>query len=206
MMGFVSFIFCIMFCNVYHNKYITDMADSYTDASTEAANIATYYFKHQSDAEVNENIVDHDSDGEESVVEMSLHYSKEEIQFLATKAEEMILTNVSCENHSKQSRGNWQADTEDVSSDSDYESKISRDCFISSEPNISQRRLSPKRKLLNSRRKDWRHSLPECLEYFSPDLGHSPLPLPGRRAGGRSTQATPLAAGWEQVESFMSHE
>ena len=67
MMGFVSFIFCIMFCNVYHNKYITDMADSYTDASTEAANIATYYFKHQSDAEVNENIVDHDSDAKESL-------------------------------------------------------------------------------------------------------------------------------------------
>ena len=187
----------IMFCN----RYITDMADAYTDASAEAANIATYYFKHQSDAEVSENVIDHDSDAKESVVEMSLYYSKEEIQFLATKAEEMVLTNVSCENYSNNSRASLQADTEDVSSDSDYESKISRDCFVSSEPNISQRRLSPRRKLLNSRRKDWRHSLPECLEYFSPDLGHSPLPLPRR-----PDQTAPLSGGWEQVEYFMFHE
>ena len=169
------------------------MADSYTDASTEAANIATYYFKHQSDAEVNENIVDHDSDAKESVVEMSLHYSKEEIQFLATKAEEMILTNVSFENRSKKSRASWQADTEDVSSDSDYESKISRECFISSEPNICQRRLSPNRNILNSRRKDWQKSLPECLQYFSP------LPLP---ISADQTASTPASDPWEQVSSL----
>ena len=206
------------------------MADTFSYASSGNVNIATYYFKHESDDEFIENVSDEksisegcsDSDDEDSMFEMSLHYSKEDVHALATKAEKMVLNNTACENYMNDSQATWQANNEDDSSDSDYESKISRECFISSEPNISQRRLSPKRKLLNSRRKDWRNSLPECLEYFSPslatyknNLAHSPLPESFQRCSSTGEvnsrhgtespgqASVPLSDGWEQ-EQYLS--
>ena len=108
-----------------------------------------------------------DKSTQDASLEKSLNYSKEEVQLLARRAEEMILSNVKYE-----SFNNCNDQSEADTSDSDYGSRASREWFVSSEPNITQRRMSPQRKLLKSRRKDWRHSLPECLEY-------SPLPLPG---------------------------
>ena len=131
----------------------------------ERANFATYYFKHES--EEDEVSTQDDIEAEDVSLEKSLNYSKEEVQLLARRAEEMILSNVKYE-----SLNNCNDQSEADTSDSDYGSRASREWFVSSEPNITQRRMSPQRKLLKSRRKDWRHSLPECLEY-------SPLPLPG---------------------------
>ena len=125
--------------------------------------------------------------------EMSLHCSKEDVQALAVKAEQMVLQSRGYKNYSKPAHASWQANNAGELSDSDYESKISRECFISSEPNISQRRLSPNRKHLNSRRKDWRKSLPECLQYFSPSSADQ---VP-------SQASTPAQADlWEQVSTW----
>ena len=123
--------------------------------------------------------------------EMSLHCSKEDVQALAVKAEQMVLQSRRHKNYSNAACASWQAINAGESSDSDYESKISRECFISSEPNISQRRLSPNRKHLNSRRKDWRKSLPECLEYFSPSGADQVT----------SQASTPASDIWEQVST-----
>ena len=130
---------------------------------------------------------------------ISLNYSKEDIHALAVKAEQLVLRN--------SQRKKVKYKTIDTSSDSDYESKQSRDCFISSEPNIYQRRTSPCRKKLNSRRKDWRNSLPECLEYFTPSKSyhstpskvsrsHSPSTTPSESGSRSSTRLSDL---WEQV-------
>merc|ERR1719323_1084099 len=54
---------------------------------------------------------------------------------------------------------------EEVDEDSDYSSNHPLSPLVSSEPNL-QRRTSPKRRVLNSRRRDWRNSLPECLEFY----------------------------------------
>ena len=128
--------------------------------------IVANQFTYETDGE--DSIREEPSDSDDSVHEMSLHYSKEDVHALAVKAEQMVLQSQRYKNYSKAARASWEANNVGETSDSEYESKISRECFISSEPNISRRRLSPIRKHLNSRRKDWRKSLPECLEYFSP--------------------------------------
>ena len=151
--------------------------------------IWAYQFSTETDEE--DSIREESSDSEDSVHEMSLHYSKEDVHALAVKAEQMVLQNRHHKNYSNAARASWQANNAGESSDSDYESKISRECFISSEPNISRRRLSPNRKGLNSRRKDWRKSLPECLEYFSPS-GADQIP---------SQASTPASDLWEQVST-----
>jgi hypothetical protein len=148
-----------------------------------------YQFSTETDDEVS--IREESSDSEESVHEMSLHYSKEDVHALAVKAEQMVLQSRRYENYSNDTRASWQASNAGESGDSDYESKISRECFISSEPNISHRRLSPNRKHINSRRKDWRKSLPECLEYFSPSTADQ---VP-------SQASTPASDLWEQVST-----
>ena len=156
----------------------------------DAVGIVAYQFKHETDNE--DSIREESSDSEESVHEMSLHYSKEDVHALAVKAEQMVLQSRRHKNYSNAACASWQAINAGESSDSDYESKISRECFISSEPNISQRRLSPNRKHLNSRRKDWRKSLPECLQYFSPSSADQ---VP-------SQASTPAQADlWEQVST-----
>ena len=149
--------------------------------------IAAYQSRYDTSEE--DSIREESSDCEDAS-EMSLHYSKEDVHALAVKSERMVLQSRRYKNYSNAAHTSWKAKNVSESSDSDYESKISRECFISSEPNISQRRLSPSRKDLNSRRKDWRKSLPECLEYFST------LPLPHSADSQASISASDL---WEQV-------
>ena len=156
--------------------------------------IAANQFSTETDDE--DSIREESSDSEDNVHEMSLHYSKEDVHALAVKAEQKVLQSRCYRNYSKVARASWQDNNAGESSDSDYESKISRECFISSEPNISQRRLSPNRNILNSRRKDWRKSLPECLEYFSP------LPQPSSADQVPSQTSTPASDTWEQVNSL----
>ena len=62
---------------------------------------------------------------------MSLHYSREDVHALAVKAEQMVLQSRGYKNYSKVARASWQANNVGESSDSDYESKISREGFIS---------------------------------------------------------------------------
>jgi len=154
--------------------------------------ILTDNFEYESDDEysIREDFSDSDSD---NVIEISLHYSKEDVHALAVKAEQLVLKSTRFES--------WQPVNTDTSSDSDYESKLSRECFISSEPNIFQRRSSPCRARLNSRRKDWRNSLPECLEYFSPTLPSLSPPLSHSKLASQAT--TPLSDLWEQ-EQYLS--
>ena len=138
--------------------------------------IVANQFTYETDGE--DFIREESSDSYSSVHEIYLYYSKEDVHSLAVKAEQMVLQSSCHKNYSKAARASWQDSNAGESSDSDYESKISRECFISSEPNISQRRLSPNRKSLNFRREDWQKSLPECLQYFSLGVqSFSPLSL-----------------------------
>merc|ERR550517_1837455 len=84
----------------------------------------------------------------------ALNYSREDIQALATQAELMVLGRI---------ENRREIPVED--GDSDYSSNPPLSPLVSSEPNL-QRRTSPKRRVLNSRRRDWRNSLPECLEFY----------------------------------------
>merc|ERR1711936_1362879 len=116
----------------------------------EGKNVATYYFRHESG----------DSECETSSDEgmgrsmAALNYSREDIQALATQAELMVLGRI---------ENRREIPVED--GDSDYSSNHPLSPLVSSEPNL-QRRTSPKRRVLNSRRRDWRNSLPECLEFY----------------------------------------
>merc|ERR1719400_1235012 len=120
----------------------------------EGKNIATYYFRHESgDSEECETSSD-EGMGRSTA---ALNYSREDIQALATKAELMVLGRM--ENRREIDMN------EEVDEDSDYSSNHPLSPLVSSEPNL-QRRTSPKRRVLNSRRRDWRNSLPECLEFY----------------------------------------
>jgi len=115
---------------------------------------------------------------------MTLNYSREDLEVLLSQAERLVCSNNGANLREKESV--------DSSSDSDYETKASRDWLVSSEPNIPLRRLSPARKS----RRDWRNSLPECLEYFNHDKAQS--------EDGRESQASlPLSELWEH-DSFLS--
>ena len=91
--------------------------------------IVAYQFKSETADE--DSIREESSDSEESVHDMSLHYSKEDVHALAVKAEQMVLQSSCHKNYSKAARASWQANNAGESSDSDYESKISREGFIS---------------------------------------------------------------------------
>ena len=156
-----------------------------------SVDIDIWAYKLRTETDDEDSIKEEFSDSEDSAHEISLHYSKEDVHALAVKAEQMVLQSRRHKNYSNAACASWQAINAGESSDSDYESKISRECFISSEPNISQRRLSPNRKHLNSRRKDWRKSLPECLEYFSPSGADQVT----------SQASTPASDLWEQVST-----
>ena len=73
-----------------------------------------------------DSIREESSESEESVHEMSLHYSKEDVHALAVKAEQMVLQSRGYKNYSKDARASWQANNAGESSDSDYKSKISQ--------------------------------------------------------------------------------
>merc|ERR1719495_837574 len=104
--------------------------------------MSTSDLKYESDEEFS---VGEDSSDNAKV--MSLNYSREDVHALAVRAEQLVLQNTQVER--------VKDDATNTSSDSDYESRQSRECFISSEPNIYHRRTSPCRRRLKSRRKDW---------------------------------------------------
>ena len=110
---------------------------------------------------------DSSDDNGDKAKDLSLNYSREDVHALAVRAEKLVLQNTQVERVKK--------DAINISSDSDYESKHSRECFISSEPNIFKRRTSFSRRRLKSRRKEWRKSLPECLEFFTPVISDHQL-------------------------------
>ena len=103
--------------------------------------------------------------------EISLNYSREDLAVLLNEAERLVL-------------GQTWPHTGGESSDSDYETHASRDWLVSSEPNIPLRRLSPSRKS----RRDWRNSLPECLEFYNNTDG---------RDSRLSQVSLPLSDLWE---------
>ena len=108
--------------------------------------------------------------------EMScLNYSREDLQVLLNQAEKLV-----------QSQSSAQCE-----SDSDYETQVSRDWLVSSEPNIPLRRLSPHRKS----RRDWRNSLPECLEFYNHNGRDSPA----------SQVSLPLSDLWELDTALSEH-
>ena len=111
--------------------------------------------------------------------EMCLNYSREDLEILLNQAERLVLSQTSAQ----------------CESDSDYETQVSRDWLVSSEPNIPLRRLSPHRKS----RRDWRNSLPECLEfYYHEDGRDSP-------ASQVSQVSLPLSDLWELDTALSEH-
>ena len=166
-------------------RFVTEME---TRALLPARTFENYELKYESDDEYSVREESSD-DTNDNANDISLHYSKEDVHALAVKAEQLVLLKT------REKRDI----IIDTSSDSDYESKQSRECFISSEPNIYQRRTSPCRKRLNSRRKDWRNSLPECLEYFTPNTPAVHDSSPISHSGLSSKSTTGLSDLWEQV-------
>ena len=112
---------------------------------------------------------------EEKEKMISLNYSREDLEVLLDQAERLVLGRA-CE----RSEGS-------ESCDSDYGTNLSRDCLVSSEPNIPLRRLSPSRRS----RRDWRNSLPECLEFYNTTEGRD------SRASQVSQVSLPLSDLWE---------
>jgi len=117
--------------------------------------------------EVIDSISDHDDTLTEKN-EISLNYSKEDVEALVLKAEKLVMSHRGATVHYENSH-NLTGENSSAS-DSDYESKVSRDWLVQSEPNINLRRspscFSQRRKKQVSTRRDWRHSLPECLEFW----------------------------------------
>ena len=158
----------------------SSMDNSFSSShEAEGKNVATYYFRHESG----------DSECETSSDEgmgrstAALNYSREDIQALATQAELMVLGRI-------ESRREMEAT---VDGDSDYSSNHPLSPLVSSEPNL-QRRTSPKRRVLNSRRRDWRNSLPECLEFYHDGGQHN------RGSAQRSLQHS-VSTGGERAAS-----
>ena len=126
---------------------------------------------------------------------MELNYSKQDLELLVSEAERLVMTKCNDDHHHDNDR-EW-------SSDSDYETRASREWLVRSEPNISHQRpvvtstpgsseakRRPRRSVA-SRPRDWRHSLPECLEYYQP-------PELTSDDGGRvSVASLPLSDLWE---------
>ena len=110
--------------------------------------------------------------------ELSLRYSREDLAILLSQAERLVLGKTSGPGVSQST------ESTDSESDSDYETRASRDWLVSSEPNIPLRRLSPHRKS----RRDWRNSLPECLEFYNHRDG---------RESPASQVSLPLSELWE---------
>ena len=169
---------------------ISSMDNSFSSShEAEGKNVATYYFRHESG----------DSECETSSDEgmgrstAALNYSREDIQALATQAELMVLGRI--ENRREMEIA--------VDGDSDYSSNHPLSPLVSSEPNL-QRRTSPKRRVLNSRRRDWRNSLPECLEFYhhgqqqNRSLQHS-VPTGGERAASSSPHKHQLPSSDSQI-------
>ena len=92
-----------------------------------SGDIDIWAYKLRTETDDEDSIKEEFSDSEDSAHEISLHYSKEDVHVLAIKAEQSW----GYKNYSKPARASWQANNAGESSDSDYESKISRDCFIS---------------------------------------------------------------------------
>ena len=116
-----------------------------------------------SDSELDDTLVNCDTMDHKT--DICLNYSREDVAALVDEAEKLVMEQSVIINEA--------TDTSDAS-DSDYETKVSRDWLVQSEPNICTRRLSPtsplrRRKSVIKTRRDWRHSLPECLEYFNKD-------------------------------------
>ena len=126
---------------------------------------------------------------------MELNYSKQDLELLVSEAERLVMTKCNDHHHDNHNDG-------ELSSDSDYETRASREWLVRSEPNISHQRpvvtstpgsaearRRPRRSV--ARPRDWRHSLPECLEYYQP-------PELTSDDGGRvSVASLPLSDLWE---------
>ena len=117
--------------------------------------------------------------------DMALNYSRQDLELLVSEAERLVMPPrglTTCADHHD---GRRCGDQYDGSSDSDYETRASREWLVRSEPNISLRhhqgsdpmvtstpsdeaRRRPRRRSVTNRRPDWRLSLPECLEYYQP--------------------------------------
>ena len=113
-----------------------------------------------------------------------LHYSSSDILSLASQAELLVLGRLSREG------------------DSDYSSQncSSNHLLGSSQPEL-QRRGSPQRRVLASRRREWRSSLPECLEYYhtsTPQRSQGSSDSEGELQGRLS--APPLSELWEEEQ------
>jgi len=161
----------------------SSMDNSFSSShEAEGKNVATYYFRHESgDSEECETSSD-EGMGRSTA---ALNYSREDIQALATQAELMVLGRI-------ENRREMEIAAAVVDGDSDYSSNHPLSPLVSSEPNL-QRRTSPKRRVLNSRRRDWRNSLPECLEFYHhgqqhnrSSLQHSVSTTGGERAASSS--------------------
>ena len=116
--------------------------------------------------------------------EISLNYSREDLEVLLNQAERLVLS---------QNKSSGQGECE--SSDSDYETNSGRDWLVSSEPNIALRRLSPSRRS----RRDWRNSLPECLEFYHHSEGRDGRDSPA------SQVSLPLSELWELDTALSEH-
>jgi hypothetical protein len=129
----------------------------------EGGNVATYYFRHESATESDDCEESRQSSSDEGMGRSlaTLRYSKEDIRALASQAEQMVLGRMD-----RQRAGGGQE-----GADSDYASTAN--LHQQSEPCL-KRRPSPRRRALHQRRRDWRNSLPECLEYFHRPATSSP--------------------------------
>ena len=129
---------------------------------------------------------------------MELNYSRQDLELLVSEAERLVRARGAVNTCGDQGRS---GDQHDGSSDSDYETRASREWLVRAEPNISLRpavtstpasRRRPRRSGAQ-RRPDWRLSLPECLEYYQPPESEED--------GGRMSQASeaslPLSDLWE---------
>lgn len=137
---------------------------------------------------------------------ISLNYSKEDVAALVDEAEKLVM-NRKMSGKLRSSSSQQSHHYYDCSSDSDYETKVSRDWMVQSEPNINLRRggsppstaATRRRKSATASRRDWRHSLPECLEYFN----HLEVDNDASDDGRDSEASLPLSDLWEH-DQFVS--
>ena len=154
-------------------------------------------------------VIDSDLDASDGAA-IALNYSKEDVAALVDEAEKLVLSRKTSGKLRSSSSQQSYHHHYDCSSDSDYETKVSRDWMVQSEPNINLRRGSPssstaqsaatrRRKSGTASRRDWRHSLPECLEYFNHCDGNDEDSDDGRN----SEASLPLSDLWEH-DQFVS--
>ena len=142
---------------------------------------------------------------------IALNYSKEDVAALVDEAEKLVMSRKTSGKLRSSSSQQSYHHHYDCSSDSDYETKVSRDWMVQSEPNINLRRggspssstaqsaATRRRKSGTASRRDWRHSLPECLEYFNNCDGNDEDSDDGRN----SEASLPLSDLWEH-DQFVS--